>query len=172
MYICTHSINDLLIEVNISFNYHYFHFLSLPKGVRCVGVTRSPLNKNHVHVHVHVYIHFILFRHETGGELHVVEDILHHIYATPTLTPNMLSDRIRPLLYTSEIIYIYTYYVTIITWDLYIQCTIFVHVTISTCHHHYMYMHVTITTLLLIHTIIVHVTSVSEHVTVDTCDHY
>ena len=107
MYICTHSINDLLIKVNISFNYHYFHFLSLPKGVRCVGVTRSPLNKNHVHVHVHVYIHFILFRHETGGELHVVEDILHHIYATPTLTPNMLSDRIRPLLYTSEIIYIH-----------------------------------------------------------------
>ena len=107
MYICTHSINDLLIKVNISFNYHCFHFLSLPKGVRCVGVTRSPLNKNHVHVHVHVYIHFILFRHETGGELHVVEDILHHIYATPTLTPNMLSDRIRPLLYTSEIIYIH-----------------------------------------------------------------
>ena len=61
-----------------------------------------------LHIHVHVYIHFILFRHETGGELHVVEDILHHIYATPTLTPNMLSDRIRPLLYTSKnIIYIH-----------------------------------------------------------------
>ena len=97
MYMCTHSIHDLLIKVNISFNYHCFQFLSLPKGVGCGGVT---LNKNHVHVHV--YIHFILFRHETGGELHVVEDILHHIYATPTLTPNMLSDRIRPLLYTSE----------------------------------------------------------------------
>lgn len=42
-----------------------------------------------------------VYQHETGGELHVVEDILHHIYATPTLTPNMLSDRIHPLLYTN-----------------------------------------------------------------------